>query len=429
MVVVVGLGMTGLSVVHFLQQQKLNLDIRVIDTREKPPGADQLTEAIQLFSGGWQQEWLNSADLIISSPGIALATPALQQAKKHHVPIIGDIELFAWYVDAPVLAITGSNGKSTVTSLVGAMAQEAGINVGVGGNIGFAALDMLFKHDLYVLELSSFQLETTTSLKPAAAVFLNLSEDHMDRYLGMADYRAAKLSIFSGAERIIVNRDDRETYPDTPYLDAETVSFGFDHQEFGLSSIDDDQWLMIDDQPVMKSCDIALVGRHNIANGLAALALALKVNIPLDAGIRALKSYTGLEHRCQLVSVIDGVKWVNDSKATNVASTLAALDGLDVAGTLHLLVGGDGKGADFSELAPIMAKLPLQLYCFGRDGKQLLSLHANSIRVDTMFEAIDLIKLQVSSGDIVMLSPACASFDQFANFMARGEAFCRYIEN
>ncbi|HIF9262302.1 UDP-N-acetylmuramoyl-L-alanine--D-glutamate ligase [Photobacterium damselae subsp. damselae] len=421
-VVVIGLGMTGLSVVNHLLRLPQSLDIKVIDTRNTPPGHDQLPVDVELCCGQWNMEWLLAADLIVASPGIALATPELVTAAQAGVEIVGDIELFAREVTKPVVAITGSNGKSTVTSLVGEMAKEAGIDVGVGGNIGFAALDMLAQnHELYVLELSSFQLETTSSLHLAAAVYLNLSEDHMDRYQGLEDYSQAKMRIFHHANLAVYNRNDLATKP-TDFTGAMT-SFGFDDQDYGLVLIDDREWLAINQQPLMPADEIALVGRHNVANSLAALALADAAGIDREAACRALRRYTGLAHRCQLAVTKHGVRWVNDSKATNVASTEAALNGLNLAGKLHLLVGGDGKGADFSELKAVLADLNVQLYCFGRDGYQFAELVDNAILVETMAQAMELAASTAQSGDMILLSPACASWDQFANFMARGDAF------
>ncbi len=293
-------------------------------------------------------DWLLTADLIVASPGIALATPELVAAAEAGIEIVGDIELFARAVNKPVVAITGSNGKSTVTSLVGEMAREAGINVGVGGNIGFAALDMLAQdHDLYVLELSSFQLETTSSLQLKAAVYLNLSEDHMDRYVGLEDYSQAKMRIFEHAQLAVYNRDDLATCPPKA-ISGEMTSFGFDSAEYGLVTVEGgEEYLAVAQQPVMATGDIALVGRHNVANSLAALALADAVSIDHSAARQALKRYNGLAHRCQLVASSHDVRWVNDSKATNLASTLAALKGLNLSGKLHLLMGGDGKGGRF----------------------------------------------------------------------------------
>lgn len=420
-VVVVGLGMTGLSVVNYLLRQPQAMDIKVIDTRTAPPSLEKLPASILVHSGSWNLEWLLSADLVVVNPGIALATEELQAVAKADIPIVGDIELFAWSVTAPVVAITGSNGKSTVTSLVGEMAAAAGVNVAVGGNIGYAALDLLEQDaELYVLELSSFQLETTASLKLKAATFLNLSEDHMDRYQGMSDYREAKLRIFDHAEVCIVNRDDQDTYPAQA---STTVSFGFDEQQYGVMLHDGAEWLSAHGKPILPCQEIGVVGRHNIANCLAALALTDAVGIEQKRVLDAIKSYTGLTHRCQVVANNNGIRWVNDSKATNVASTIAALSGLVLDGTLHLLVGGDGKGADFSELKCVLAPLNVHLHCYGADGDAFMPLHETAVRWNSMADAMEFITPTLQSGDMVMLSPACASFDQFKNFMTRGEEF------
>ena len=420
-VVVVGLGMTGLSVVKHLRKNQPQLVVKVIDTRANPPGADRLPQGIELHSGGWNTAWLTEADLVVTNPGIALATPEIQSVLGRGTPVVGDIELFAWAVSKPVVAITGSNGKSTVTDLTGVMAKAAGLNVGVGGNIGVPALDLLDQEaDLYVLELSSFQLETTSSLKLKAAAFLNLSEDHMDRYASMADYRSAKLRIFNHAELAVVNRDDQETFPDH---DMPVVTFGDDEKVFGLATDGEKTWLLDHGQRVIASDELKLVGKHNLANVLVVLALLKAAGIDYHNTLNTLKNYTGLTHRCQVVEDNQGVKWVNDSKATNIASTMAALSGLELTGKLYLLVGGVGKGADFTPLEPIFATLNLQLCCFGADGDEFLPLHESAIRFNTMEDVIQQISSQLKAGDMVMLSPACASFDQFDNFMARGDAF------
>ncbi len=421
-VVVVGLGITGLSVVKHLQNLPKTLDIRVIDTRETPPGSDSLPEGVALHCGGWNQAWLMDADLVVTNPGIALALPEIQQVIEANIPVVGDIELFAWSVDKPVIAITGSNGKSTVTDWTGQVAKAAGLKVGVGGNIGVPALDLLEEQaDLYVLELSSFQLETTSSLAPTAAAFLNLSEDHMDRYQGMEEYRQAKLRIFKNADACVVNADDPATYPDQA---ASLVEFSLTKPaRFSLLEQNSTEYLAIDGKPLCASQELSLVGRHNVANALVVLALLDQAGVNIAKGLTALKSYQGLTHRCQVVAENHGVKWVNDSKATNVASTIAALSGLNLEGKLYLFVGGDGKGADFSELAPILQSLNVQLCCFGEDGDQFMPLHSSAKRFDTMHEIVQWVAPQVSSGDMVLLSPACASFDQFKNFMARGDVF------
>ncbi|MGX9996533.1 UDP-N-acetylmuramoyl-L-alanine--D-glutamate ligase [Vibrio sp. JZG120] len=420
-VVVVGLGITGLSVVKHLRKNQPQLVVKVIDTRVNPPGAERLPESVQLHSGGWNTDWLSDADLIVTNPGIALATPEIQAVLAKGTTVVGDIELFAWAVQKPVIAITGSNGKSTVTDLTGVMAKAAGLDVGVGGNIGVPALDLL-EHDadLYVLELSSFQLETTSSLKLKAAAFLNLSEDHMDRYQGMSDYRQAKLRIFDHADLAVVNRDDQETFPDA---EMPLVTFGSDNQDFGLEVDGNRTWLLDHGQRVVASDELKLVGKHNLSNALVVLALLKAAGVDYHNALNALKNYTGLTHRCQVVADNQGVKWVNDSKATNIASTMAALSGLESTGKLYLLVGGVGKGADFSPLKPIFATLNLQLCCFGADGDDFMPLHESAIRFDTMEDVIQQVSSQLKPGDMVMLSPACASFDQFDNFTARGDVF------
>ncbi|HHY0381665.1 TPA: UDP-N-acetylmuramoyl-L-alanine--D-glutamate ligase [Vibrio parahaemolyticus] len=420
-VVVVGLGITGLSVVKHLRKTQPKLTVKVIDTRDNPPGAERLPEQVELHRGGWNTQWLAEADLVVTNPGIALATPEIQTVLAKGTPVVGDIELFAWAVNKPVVAITGSNGKSTVTDLTGVLAKAAGLTVGVGGNIGVPALELLEQDaDLYVLELSSFQLETTSSLKLKAAAFLNLSEDHMDRYEGMADYRAAKLRIFDHAELAVVNRDDQETYPE---VEMPVVTFGSDEQAYGFEVDGSRTWLLDHCQRVIASDELKLVGKHNLANALVVLALLKAAGVDYHNALNALKNYTGLTHRCQVVADNRGVKWVNDSKATNIASTMAALSGLESTGKLYLLVGGVGKGADFTPLKPIFATLNLQLCCFGLDGDDFMPLHESAIRFNTMEDVIQQISSQLKSGDMVMLSPACASFDQFDNFMARGDAF------
>lgn len=425
-ILVVGLGMTGLSVVRFLTTHYPNSKIKLIDTRDNPKGSEELPSNVEFHFGGWRLDWVLESSLIIANPGIALATPQLQQAIANNIPVIGDIELFARHVNKPVLGITGSNGKSTVTALVGEMAKADNINVGVGGNIGVAALDLLTQdHDLYILELSSFQLETTFSLKMLASTFLNLSEDHLDRYSGMQAYKEAKLKIFAQSKLAIFNVDDAQT---KALKHPNSLSFGFSNADYSIKLFNDKEWLFAKEQAVIAAEDIALIGRHNIANCLAAMALADTANISKQAQIQAMKTYHGLAHRCQKVAKVNGVTWVNDSKATNPASTQAALDGLQLKGTLHLLVGGDGKGADFSSLQPILNQLDVALYCFGKDAKLLALLNENAAIFNTMNEAMKTVAKEAKSGDMVLLSPACASLDQFENFMQRGQVFTDFAQ-
>ncbi|TBL76748.1 MULTISPECIES: UDP-N-acetylmuramoyl-L-alanine--D-glutamate ligase [Hafniaceae] len=424
-VVIIGLGLTGLSCVDFFLAR--GVTPRVIDTRISPPGLDKLPENVERHLGDMNQEWLLDADLIVASPGIALASPALSVAAEAGVEIVGDIELFCREAQAPIVAITGSNGKSTVTTLVGEMAKSAGWNVGVGGNIGLPALMLLKQEcDLYVLELSSFQLETTNSLRAAAATILNVTEDHMDRYpLGLQQYRAAKLRVYENAKVCVVNSDDALTMP-IRGADSRCVSFGADVGDYHLNRQQGEIWLRVRGEKVLNTREMKVTGKHNFTNALAALALADAVGIPRASSLKALTTFTGLAHRFQLSLEHNGVRWINDSKATNVGSTEAALNGLHVDGTLHLLLGGDGKSADFSALAQYLQGDNVRLYCFGRDGAQLAALRPEiAEQTETMEQAMRVIAAKVKSGDMVLLSPACASLDQFKNFEQRGDEFSR----
>ncbi|MRT40857.1 UDP-N-acetylmuramoyl-L-alanine--D-glutamate ligase [Enterobacteriaceae bacterium RIT702] len=424
-VVIIGLGITGLSCVDFFLAQ--GVTPRVMDTRVSPPGLDKLPASVERYVGGINSDWLLASDLIIASPGIALAHPALSEAADAGIEIIGDIELFCREAQAPIVAITGSNGKSTVTTLVGEMARAAGWQVGVGGNIGLPALTLLKSPaQLYVLELSSFQLETTHSLKAAAATILNLTEDHMDRYpLGMQQYRAAKLRIYENASVCVVNADDGMTMP-VRGVDQRCVSFGINLGDYHLNQQQGSTWLRAKGEKVLNTDEMTLVGQHNYTNALAALALADAVNIPRASSLKALTTFTGLAHRFQLVHEANGVRWINDSKATNVGSTEAALNGLQVTGTLWLLLGGDGKSADFSPLARYLQGDNVKLFCFGRDGDALAALRPEiATRTETMQQAMTQIAAQVKAGDMVLLSPACASLDQFRNFEQRGDQFAQ----
>lgn len=433
-VVIIGLGLTGLSCVDFFIAR--GVTPRVMDTRINPPGLDKLPENVERHVGDLNQQWLLDADLIVASPGIALAHPALSEAAEAGVEIVGDIELFCRENQAPVVAITGSNGKSTVTTLVGEMAKAAGWQVGVGGNIGVPALNLLKqltlqKHEnqLVVLELSSFQLETTSSLRASAATILNVTEDHTDRYpFGLQQYRAAKLRVYENAKVCVVNADDALTMP-VRGADNRCISFGVDVGDYHLNKQQGEIWLRVCGEKVLNTREMKLTGRHNYTNALAALALADAVGIPRSSSLKALTTFTGLPHRFQLVFEHNGVRWINDSKATNVGSTEAALDGLQVDGTLHLLLGGDGKSADFSGLTRFLQGDHIKIYCFGRDGEQLAELRPEvSQLTETMEQAIVLLAKSLAPGDMVLLSPACASLDQFRSFEQRGDEFARLAE-
>ncbi|MEJ6654773.1 MAG: UDP-N-acetylmuramoyl-L-alanine--D-glutamate ligase [Pseudomonas sp.] len=430
--IIVGLGATGLSVARYLAGR--DLPFAVCDTRAAPPGLDKLKRfapMADLYLGELDAELLSRAGELIVSPGIALSTPAIKAAIDAGVSVVGDIELFARAADAPIIAITGSNAKTTVTTLVGAMVEQAGKRVAVGGNIGTPALDLLDeKADLYVLELSSFQLETTQTLNAAVAVVLNVSEDHMDRYTGLAAYHLAKHRIFRGAQQVVFNRDDALTRP----LVADQLpcwSFGLsrpDFKGFGLIEQGGQSWLAFEFKALMPTAELKMRGAHNQANALAALALGHAVGLPMPAMLAALREFAGLPHRCQWLGQYAGVDYYDDSKATNVGAALAAIEGFatDLPGKQVLIAGGDGKGADFSALLGPVARHCRAVILLGRDAPLLEKLFAGHVavqRVATLDEAVVAAAAAAEPGDVVLLSPACASLDMFRNFEERGRLF------
>lgn len=427
-VIIVGLGATGLSCVHFFINK--GVSPTVFDSRQNPPGANKLPPGIEHHYGDIDFDGLTASALIVISPGISLQTPALIRAAQLGIEIVGDIELFCREITAPVIAITGSNGKSTVTQMVGEMAKFAGINTVVAGNIGQPVLTCLEPNvQLYVLELSSFQLETTYSLTPLVATVLNVSEDHLDRYPGgIEEYRTAKLRIYQQAKTCLINADDVLTLP-VADTHSKFISFGDGVGDYQLSDAQGQIWLNVGGKPVLNQSELKITGRHNLLNALAALALADAAGISRESSLIVLGRFRGLAHRFQLVHNRSGVTWINDSKATNVGSTLAALKGLQVKGKLWLLLGGQGKSADFNPLSSELAIRNVTIVCFGEDAKRLSLLQPNkSIITATLSQAMEAIAAQVKPGDCVLLSPACASLDQFRNFEHRGEIFSQCAE-
>nr|WP_282100746.1 UDP-N-acetylmuramoyl-L-alanine--D-glutamate ligase [Pseudomonas syringae] len=435
--IVVGLGKSGMSLVRFLANQ--GVSFAVADTRENPPELATLRRdypQVEVRCGELDVDFLCRADELYVSPGLALATPALQQAHARGVKLSGDIELFARYAKAPVIAITGSNAKSTVTTLVGEMAAAAGKRVAVGGNLGTPALDLLSDEvELYVMELSSFQLETTDQLNAEVATVLNISEDHMDRYNGLPAYHLAKHRIFRGARQVVVNRQDALSRP----LIGEGLpcwTFGLnkpDFNGFGLREENGEKYLAFQFENLMSVRELKVRGAHNQANALAALALGHAVGLPFDAMLASLREFTGLEHRCQWLREHDGVHYYNDSKATNVGAALAAIEGLgsDIDGKLVLIAGGDGKGADFSGLRAPVAKYCRAAVLLGRDAEliaQALGDAVPLVRVDTVQAAVEHSAKLALRGDAVLLSPACASLDMFKNYEERGRVFAQAVE-
>jgi UDP-N-acetylmuramoylalanine--D-glutamate ligase len=435
---IVGLGATGLSCARYLAAQGESL--AVTDSRENPPGLEALRKDypdMALFLGGFQTEVFNAASRLVVSPGISPDEPLIRLAREQHIEIVGDVELFARVVNAPVVAITGSNGKSTVTTLLGDMARMAGRRVAVGGNLGEPALNLLNDDvELYALELSSFQLESTYSLKPQAAVVLNVSPDHMDRYRDLSEYAATKASIYTGSGIKVINRDDpivaamAVSAEDTIGFTLESPSNG----DFGLREIDGVKWLSEGHNPLIAVTELRIPGRHNIANALAALALGSAVRLPQNDMLAALRTYSGLPHRTQWISDKGGLRWYNDSKGTNVGATIAALQGFhperDQSRTV-LIAGGDCKGADFSPLASVVEKTARAVILIGRDASKVESVLIGRVRIahaSSLEEAVGLAVELAQPGDRVLLSPACASFDMFKNFQVRGEAFMQAVE-
>nr|WP_283246530.1 UDP-N-acetylmuramoyl-L-alanine--D-glutamate ligase [Pseudomonas insulae] len=435
--IVVGLGKSGMSLVRFLARQGVRF--AVADTRANPPELATLQRdypQVEVRCGELDVDFLSRANELYVSPGLAVSTPALQEAAARGTKLSGDIDLFARHAKAPIVAITGSNAKSTVTTLVGEMAVAAGKRVAVGGNLGTPALDLLSDDvELYVIELSSFQLETTDQLQAEVATCLNVSEDHMDRYSGLPAYHLAKHRIFRGVRQVVVNRDDALSRP----LVSDEVpvwSFGLgkpDFKRFGLLEEDGVKYLAFQFDKLLPVSELKIRGAHNQSNALAALALGHAVGLPMPAMLQALREFGGLDHRCQWVGERKGVNYYNDSKATNVGAALAAIDGLgaDIDGKLVLIAGGDGKGADFSALRAPVAKFCRAVVLLGRDAELIaaaLGAAVPLVRVQSLDEAVARCAELAESADAVLLSPACASLDMFKNFEERGRLFAQAVE-
>ena len=430
---VVGLGVTGLSVVRHLHN--LGEAVVVVDSRDIPPALHEFKQSfaeIPLHTGKFDNKLFTNAHRIVVSPGVPLSEPALKLAHEQGVEITGDIDLFANEVAAPVVAITGSNGKSTVTTLVALMAEKNDINVAVGGNIGVPVLDLLDEpKDLYVLELSSFQLETLNRLPMVSAVVLNISADHMDRYPDVAAYAMSKQAIYRDTENAVVNRDDPIV---SRMLPANQATIGFTlgvpaAGDFGICVEGGIEYLCKHDELLIETTALKIRGKHNLANALAALALGQSIGLPVPAMLEALKEFPGLPHRTQWVAELNGVSWYNDSKGTNVGATLAAIEGLP--GKHVLIAGGQGKGADFSLLAEAVNKRCRALVLIGEDADKIAAAIEGVVPVeyaDSMESAVKLAAGLAHKGDNVLLSPACASFDMYQGFEQRGEAFVQAVQ-
>ena len=432
---VVGLGDTGLSAVRFLA--KRGAIVRAADSRAQPPALDTLRAeqpGIGVHLGPFDVQALAGVDAIVASPGVALREPFLRAAVARGIEVVGDVEVFARALAARagaarVIGITGTNGKSTVTALAAAMGEAAGLRTVAAGNIGLPVLDALDAPgaeavELFVLELSSYQLETTSSLACDAAVMLNLTQDHLDRYDGMDDYARAKARIFAHAGRRVVNRDDAWS---RSMADAGAFSFGLDvahgDREWGLDAAR--AVLMRGAVPLLPLDEMAMQGLHNAANALAAHALMSAIGTPADALAQALRTFRGLPHRVEPVAEARGVRFFDDSKGTNVGATVAALEGFRTP--VVLIAGGDGKGQDFAPLRPAVESKARAIVLIGRDAPAIeQALAASGVpleRAATMEAAVEAAFELAREGDAVLLSPACASFDMFRNYKHRGDVF------
>jgi UDP-N-acetylmuramoylalanine--D-glutamate ligase len=429
-VLVLGMGDTGVSSVRWLAARGAR--IRAADSREAPPGLAQVRSqpGVDARTGAFDQALLEGMDAVVASPGIALREPVLRAAAARGIEILGDVEIFAREVrargKARVIGVTGTNGKSTVTALAGEMARAAGLNTVVAGNIGVPVLDTLDDPDpeLYVIELSSYQLETTSSLEMEAAAMLNLTQDHMDRYDSMEDYARAKERIFRHVRRRVVNRDDPWS---RAMGDAEGYSFGLgvpaNIREWGLNA--ERTHIMRGDVEVIDLGDMAITGLHNAANAMAAHALASGLPLPPRAMENALREFTGLPHRVELVARANGISFFDDSKGTNVGASVAALEGFREK--VVLIAGGDGKGQDFAPLLPAVKAHARAVVLIGRDAPAMAAVLVEAnvplANATSMDEAVEAAYALAHKGDAVLLSPACASFDMFRNYGHRGDVF------
>ncbi len=432
--VIVGLGATGLSCARYLH--RAGMPFAMVDTRVAPPQLEafrQLYPEVEVELGNLDAVVFDKATQIILSPGIALREPHIMRLIQRGIPVIGDIELFARVVKKPVISITGTNAKSTVTTLVAEMANAAGYKALAGGNLGIPALDLLEQSDtdVFVLELSSFQLETTHSLHSDVATVLNVTPDHMDRYDTVEEYQAAKLRVYRHCNTVVCNRDDVLTDIEHPSKVYFTLNEPREN-EFGLREVDGEKYLAFGADLLLPVKELPVAGRHYQANALASLAMGHSFGLPFEPMLAVLRQFPGLPHRCQLVRNRRGVKWYNDSKGTNVGATQAAIEGLGdhVSGKLILIAGGVGKHADFSPLLPAIEKYARHVVLIGEAARELADLIDGRIPVSfaaSMDEAVQRCDAVAQSGDSVLLSPACASFDMFKNFEHRGQVFAEVV--
>jgi UDP-N-acetylmuramoylalanine--D-glutamate ligase len=440
--VIVGLGATGLSCVKYFTQA--GEKVKVVDSRDEPPALAALKELypdVEYELGDFNLQTFITAKQLVVSPGLSIRCAEIEAAKKAGVAITGDIDIFSKQVAAPSIAVTGSNGKSTVVAMLAEILRKAGKNFGLGGNLDGdnfkPALDLIAEgeKELYLLELSSFQLDTTDSLGARVGTILKLSADHMDRYEGIDDYHRAKQRIFTGCKQVVINRDAKESYP-LEKNEAAVWDFGFGRagiNSLGLLEEGGDLYLAYQLEKIVSVNELKIFGQHNISNVLAAVALAMAIDIDMNAIKVAITEFSGLPHRCQGVENIEGVDFYNDSKGTNVGATVAAVEGLGehIPGHIVLIAGGIAKGANFAALVPAMNKWGKVLILIGQDAAEIASYFDKETQTyfaSDMHDAARVALQHSTAGDAVLLSPACASFDMFENFQHRGFAFMKSVE-
>ena len=431
-VLVLGLGVTGLSVARFLRRN--DRDATFIDSRDEPPGIDELADVwpdADVILG--KATLPRGVSRIIVSPGVADSHELLKAARKKKIEVVSDIEIFAREAEAPFVAITGSNGKSTVTTLLYHMCRADGRKVLAGGNLGEPALDLLNEDtpDVYVLELSSFQLQRTQALPAEVAVLLNVSADHLDWHANEAEYRQSKYRVYREARAAVVNRADDAAVESSKDI-KKIISFGLDapaEGQYGIREDDGVDYLARGETLLIATTDVAIVGSHNQANALAALAAGELLGLKMPAMLQVLSEFPGLEHRMQFVARKGAVDYINDSKATNVAAAVASIN--SIKGSVVLVAGGDGKGGDFADLATALEGKLRAAVLIGKDAEKIASAIDTVLPVyfaRDMDDAVRQAAAYAESDDTVLLAPACASLDQYENYGARGDAFCRAVE-
>ena len=434
-ILIVGSGLTGLSCAKFLN--KHGFDFTIVDSRSDIADITTLQNKYKIIQGEFKENYFNQADILIVSPGVSIQHPYIQKAIQQGKSVIGDVALFRMLTDTSIIAITGSNGKSTVTTLLGEILNATELEARVGGNIGVPCLDLLSETepDCYVLELSSFQLETTSDLAAKVSVILNISEDHMDRYDSFDAYCKAKQKVFKNSDYIVVNLDDPLTVKLTENIHVNKITFSLNKEsgaDFYIAAKNNTEWVWHNDEPLIDISKIKIAGQHNKQNILAALSLSSVMNIDLSRTENIINQFSGLEHRSQVISNRKGARWVNDSKATNIGASSAALTGF-ADSPVFLILGGQSKGQDFAELIPALTENIRLVVLYGEDADVIFNAiksveNLNIKKVQTLTQAVNMIDSVIDKGDVVLFSPACASFDQFDNYIHRGQSFIAAVK-